>query len=139
MSSAENSIVIQRPVEEVFAFVADGENDLRWRPGLLDVTRVSDTAYKQGVKGPFGRRVDADYEWTSVEPNRRLEFRTIAGPVRPTGRWDFAPAEDGSTRVTFRIDYEPRGLGRLMSPMVARNMRSEVAHLDDLKRVLEAG
>lgn len=41
MPSARHSVLIRRPAGEVFAFVADGENAMRWRPGVLDVSRQS--------------------------------------------------------------------------------------------------
>jgi hypothetical protein len=40
--------------------------------------------------------------------------------------------------VTFSLSCTPRGASKLMSPMVARTMRSEVAQLDRLRAVLEA-
>lgn len=89
MPHAEHEISIDRPVEEVFAFVADGETAPTWRTGVLDVERVAGDGagarYRQGVKGPFGRRVPADYEVTVSEPGRLLAFRATAGPVRPRG------------------------------------------------------
>jgi uncharacterized protein YndB with AHSA1/START domain len=107
---------------------------------VLDIRRKSGhgrgAIYEQGVKGPFGRRVPADYEITSYEPDRRIGFRAIAGPVRPEGSYELTPA-DGGTRVTFTLRAEPRGLAKLMSPMVAKTMRSEVAQLDRLRAVLE--
>jgi uncharacterized membrane protein len=140
MPAAENTVIVQRPIGDVFAFLADGENNRRWRPAVVDIARVSGdgvgTRYRQGVKGPFGRRVDADYEITALEPDRRIEFRTVTGPVRPEGSFELGEAE-GGTRVTFRLSYEPGGIGRLMSPMVAASMRSEVGNLENLRTVLE--
>ena len=141
MPSAEHSVVVHRPRSEVFAFIADGETAPQWRPGVTDVAHVSGegvgAVYRQGVKGPFGRRVPADYEVTALEPGRRRAFRAIAGPVRPEGSYELVDA-DGGTRVTFRLTCAPAGLARLMTPMVARSMRSEVACLENLRRVLEA-
>ena len=140
MPSAEHSVVVHRPRSEVFAFIADGENAQQWRPAVLDIRRERGegvgAVYRQGVKGPFGRRVAADYEVTALEPDRSLAFRAIAGPVRPEGRYELADL-DGATRVTFRLEYEPRGAAKLMSPMVAKSMQSEVRSLENLRRVLE--
>jgi carbon monoxide dehydrogenase subunit G len=140
MPEAAGTIEIGRPVDEVFAFLSEGENDRRWRSGVLDIRRRSGhgrgAIYEQGVKGPFGRRVPADYEVTVFEPVRRIGFRAIAGPVRPEGSYELTPVESG-TRVRFALRAEPRGLARLMSPMVAKTMRSEVAQLDRLRAVLE--
>ena len=138
---AENSVVVNRPREAVFAFLADGTNDPRWRPAVVDIAREGGegvgTVYRQGVKGPMGRRVAADYEITEWEPSRRVGFRAIAGPVRPEGSYDLA--DDGqATRVTMRLRVEPRGAARLMSPMVRRSMEAEVAALGRLRELLES-
>ena len=87
MPSASHSVTINRSASEVFAFVADGENAPRWRSGVLDIQRVSGhgvgAVYRQGVRGPAGRRIAADYEVTAYQPDRLLALKTIAGPVRP--------------------------------------------------------
>lgn len=140
MPKASNTIEIHRPPAEVFAFLADGTNDRLWRSGVLDIQLRSGqgkgAVYEQGVKGPFGRRVAADYEITGHEPNQRLAFRAIAGPVRPEGAYELEPVE-GGTRVTFSLRCSPSGLAKLMTPVVANTMRSEVAQLGNLRSVLE--
>jgi uncharacterized membrane protein len=142
MPAAENSIVVNRPRSEVFAFVADHENDPKWRPGVLDIKRASGegqgAVYTQGVHGPMGKRVDADFEVTAYQPDTLIAFRTLAGPVRPEGSYRFEDADDG-TRVTFSLNASLRGTQKLMAPMVGKSMRNQVGALPDLKRVLEAG
>jgi uncharacterized protein YndB with AHSA1/START domain len=143
MATAKNSVTIRRPVAEVFRFVADGENGPKWRGGIVDIARVhgdggTGTVYRQGVRGPMGRRIAADYELTSVVPNRALEFRAIAGPVRPHGRYDFEAA-DGGTCLSFTLHAELHGLRKLLiESMVAKTMAAEVGSLEKLKRVLES-
>ena len=113
MLSAEHEVTIARPPAEVFAFVADGLNAPKWRPGVLDISLASGTGlgavYKQGVKGPGGRRIDADYRITALEPNRRLSFEAIAGPVRPTGQFVFDDV-NGATRLKFALQAELGGI-----------------------------
>ena len=41
MPTAQGSITIQRPVADVFSFVADGTTGPRWRSGVKDVKHVS--------------------------------------------------------------------------------------------------
>jgi uncharacterized protein YndB with AHSA1/START domain len=141
MPEASHSVTIARSVDVVFAYVADGDNAQRWRTGVLDIKRESGEGvgarYAQGVKGPMNRRIAADFEITVVEPDRRLEFQTVAGPVRPHGRYDFEPI-DGGTRVSFALDARLSGLRALvMGSAVQRTMDAEVRALDNLKRVLE--
>ena len=141
MPQASYSVVVHRPIEEVFAFVADGERCPEWRPGVLDIKRVAGTGlgtrYEQGVRGPGGRRISADYEVTVFEPNARIEFQTTSGPVRPHGSYRFE-VTDAGTNVNFALDATLSGLrGMLMRSPVQRTMDSEVRTLDNLKRVLE--
>ena len=142
MPSAEHTVTINRPLHEVFAFVADKGNDRRWRPGVAEIERVSGegggASYRQVVNGPGGRKIPADFEITRYEVDKRIEFRTTAGPVQPSGRFDFAEA-NGATRLTFALDAQLAGAKKLMAPMVSRSMRSEVENLDRLKQILEAG
>jgi carbon monoxide dehydrogenase subunit G len=140
MPEASNSIVIDRPVSDVYAFLADAENDARWRPGVIEIRRTSGAGagavYEQRVKGPFGRQIRADIEIVELQPDRLIAFRTIIGPVRPEGSYELEPA-DGGTRVTFELRAKLAGPQKLMGPMVASTMRSEVGHLEQLKAELE--
>lgn len=142
MPSAEHSVSVKRPVSEVFEFVADGENAMRWRPGVLDVARQSGEGlgaiYRQGVKGPGGRRIAADYEVTAFEPDHQIAFRAIAGPVRPTGEYRFT-SEGGGTIVSLVLEATVTGWKRLvMGRVVQSTMESEVRNLDTLKQILES-
>jgi uncharacterized membrane protein len=139
---AKHSVTISRPIADVFAFVADGENARRWRPAVLDVARQSGEGlgaiYRQGVKGPGGRRIAADYEVTAFEPDRRISFRAVAGPVRPTGEYQFAPAGDGTT-VALALDATLTGWKSLvMGRAVQSTMLAEVRNLETLKAILES-
>jgi len=142
MPQAKHSLTISRPVADVFAYVADGEKCTQWRSGVLDIRRATGdgsvgTTYQQGVKGPMGRRISADYMVTVYEPNRRLEFQTVTGPARPHGRYDFEEA-DGGTLLTFALDAKVGGLaGLFMGGMVQKTMDSEVKAIESLKKVLE--
>jgi uncharacterized membrane protein len=141
MPAAQRSIVINRPVDEVWAFVTDGANATKWRSGVLDVAKLSGSGvgevWKQGVKGPGGRRIDADFEVTAWEPDRLMAFKAIAGPVRPTGEYRFA-AENGGTRLQFTLNAELSGLKNLlMGRAVQSTMDAEMTGLDRLKAVLE--
>lgn len=143
MLSAQHEVTIARPASDVFAYVADGLNGPKWRPGVLDVSLVSGAGvgavYKQGVRGPGGRRIDADYRVTAYDPDSRLAFEAIAGPVRPTGSYAFAPTV-GGTRLTFSLQAELGAIKKLlMGGAVQKSMDAEVAATEHLKELLESG
>jgi uncharacterized protein YndB with AHSA1/START domain len=141
MPSAERTITIRRPIDEVFDFVTDGANAPKWRSGVLDVAHVSGTGngavWRQGVKGPGGRRIAADYEITTWEPPTRMAFRAVAGPIRPTGAYRLESV-DGGTKLAFSLDVALGTIQRLvMGGQVQKTMDAEMAALDRLKALLE--
>ena len=141
MPNAERTVTINRPVDEVFRFVSDGRNAKHWRSGVLDVDLVSGSGvgarYSQGVRGPGGRRIAADYEITEFIPNEKIAFAATAGPVRPTGSFTFEGMGTG-TILTFRLDAELGGLQKLlMGGMVQSTMNAEMSALDQIKDLLE--
>ena len=133
MPSAEREVTIARPVGDVFAFVADGLNAATWRPGVLDISLASGTGlgavYKQGVKGPGGRRIAADYRVTAFELNRRLSFETIKD-VCLNGPGHFLGSEQ--TLQLMETEYLYPGVGDRKSP----NEWNEMGGLDVAQRAL---
>jgi uncharacterized membrane protein len=141
MPSAQRSVVINRPVEEVFAFFTDPSNELRWRTHVKEIAAKGPAAVgstvHQVIKGPGGRGIPADIEITGLEPSARYAFKVIAGPVRPEGEFRFA-SEQGSTTVTFSLAAELTGWKKLMmSRPVQRSMDGEMEALDRAKAVIE--
>jgi len=139
--AASSEIIIDRPPAEVFAFFADAENDPQWRSGVLSIRRVGllgvGTVYEQSVAGPGGRAIRADIRVTAYEPDRRVAFETIAGPVRPQGEFRFEPVQ-GGTRVHFDLVAELSGLKAVvMAGPVQKTMDAEVAALAGAKELLE--
>src|SRR6516165_6785283 len=142
MPHAEHVVTIDRPASEVFDYLADGMHNREWRNGVLEIDRTSAAAgegatYRQVLAGPGGRRIDGDYRVTVFSPPQRLEFLVTAGPARPVGVFELADGAGRGTVVRFTLDLRPSGLMKLMTPMIARQMRREVAQLETLKKVLE--
>lgn len=142
MAHAENEVFINRPVSEVFDFVADGLNNLRWRPGIAELNLVSgrpDTpgaTYRQVLMGPFGWQIDADYRITEVKRNEELKIEVVAGPIRPKGVFSFSVSGAG-TRLKWELDYNPGGLAIVKEPVAAWALNKEVGNLELLKQALE--
>lgn len=141
MAHGEGKIAIKRPVQDVYDFLLDGTHNPLWRPGVIDIQRLTNlpdtvgSKFKQGMKGPGGR-IDGDYEITELQPNSLIKFQVIAGPARPTGTYKLESQGD-STFVTFILDFQPKGLAKLMDPVIGKTMQSEVANLSHLKEYLE--
>lgn len=142
MPSAQRSVIINRPVDEVFAFFTNPSNELKWRTHVKEVRAEGPVSVgsrvHQVVKGPGGRGIQADIEITGYELSERYAFRVVAGPVRPVGEFRFA-AEHGSTTVSLSLSAELTGIKKLvMSRPVQRSMDGEMEALDRAKTVLES-
>ena len=150
MAHAENSITINRPAEEVYAFLADGLNNPLWRSAVQSISLKEGAAgevgavYSQTLTGPKGRPLQGDYQITQAEPGWLLAFQVVSGPARPVGRYKLADAAHTTagatpaTAVTFTLDLKLPVLMRVLDSLVTRTMESEVAQLAKLKEVLEA-
>jgi len=144
MATFQNTVTIRRPVEEVFAFLADFENVPRWNHAILQTTKTSPgpvrvgTTYHQIRSIP--RRSEEGFEVTVFEPTSRLAVHGDIGPFTATISYLLAPIGDG-TRLTNAVDLEPSsGALRLLAPLAASRVKGAVAaNLGALKQILETG
>ena len=141
----EESLVIERSPEDVFAFFDDRANDQRWLSSVTEshwldpqeTTRVGRRG--RSVMNVMGRREFADVV-TRYVPGRLVEHRQVSDPfVMDTAC--FAEPHGTGCRVT--ITYEPKGfpggpIGWLAAPFALRRVRRMYrGDLARLKAVLE--
>jgi uncharacterized membrane protein len=142
MAKIEASIVIDRPVEEVFAYMMDVKNWLHWHSGMLEAEQSSEgppgvgTTYR-GVIESLGRRMEWTSEVTAYEQYRRMEQRIDSGPMSVEEIITFEPVE-GGTKLALAGEGETGGIFKLAEPLVSRRMQKEMeANLANLKNILE--
>ncbi len=86
MLNIEKSVVINRPLEEVFAFVSAGENWSQWAAELVETRKTSEgplgvgTTYTH-VAQMLGRRIENGYEVTEYEPNSKVSMKATSGSI----------------------------------------------------------
>jgi uncharacterized protein YndB with AHSA1/START domain len=142
MIRVEKSGIIQRPIEEVFAYIGDQTNTPHWQAGLVEVRRTTKGPIGVGTKHTFvrtfmGRRMEADSEYIAFEPNRRIAFKTTSGPVRVEASYVFEAVPEG-TRVTSTVEMDASGFLSLAEPLIAAGLRREMkAAIPVLKELLE--
>jgi uncharacterized membrane protein len=140
----EESIEINRPLQEVFNYVSDVGNYPEWMAHALEVRKDTEGPPQQSDRfivaiKSVGRRFETPYERTSYEANRRYTDRAVGGPI-PNQRWDYTFEEvPGGTRLTRAVDAEPAGLLKLLEPLQKRAAERQLRKdLQTLKEVLEA-
>ncbi|HET7089877.1 MAG TPA: SRPBCC family protein [Anaerolineae bacterium] len=140
MFTFENTIVIDRPIEEVFAFVVDLPSIPKWNYYVLS---VSLTSPKLGAVGSTYHQIrkndEQDLRISQLELNRLLVVETIP-PSRPELRREIKfEAQGDSTRIidTWQLDM---GVPKLLEPLAANRAKSGVReNLEKLKVLLESG
>ena len=141
----EHTVVIERPIEEVFAFVTDPDNVSLWQSTSLATEKTSEgpvgvgTTFRDTSKF-LGRRIESDYEVTENEPPNRQCMRITSGPIPGSGCYLLEPTDGGSTRFTQNFEADVGGFFRLAEPLVGRAIRRQMeADMATLKDLLEAG
>jgi uncharacterized protein YndB with AHSA1/START domain len=141
MASFENAVTIRRPVEDVFAFLADFENVPKWNYAIVETTKVSPgpagvgTTDRQIRSAPS--RSEEAFEVTVFEPASRLEVQGRLGPFTARVSYLLKPTGSG-TRLTNTVDLGSSGLLTLVAPVATSRVKHAVAaNLDTLKQLLE--
>lgn len=142
MASFDNSVIIQRPVEEVFAFLADFENVPKWNYAIVETTKISPgpvrvgTAYRQTRSVPT--ESEERFEVTAFEPGSRLAIQGQIGPFRARISYLLEPTGAG-TRVRNSVDLGSSGLSAIAAPLAASHIKRAVAtNLHTLKQLLSS-
>jgi uncharacterized protein YndB with AHSA1/START domain len=141
----EATVVIDRPIEEVFAFLADGENDPKFSPRVLEIAKATDgpagvgTVYKSKVKDA-GMTTKREFELTEFVPPARIRWAERSKNIvtATEGGYDLAPEGDG-TRVRIYNVLEGQGFGKLIAPLALRSARKGADDFgQSIKRAVEA-
>ncbi len=142
MARVEGEIVINRPAEDVFDFVADERNEPRYNPRMRGAEQISEGPIGSGTRfraelETMGRTVPMIVEFTTYERPRRLASVTRSSMMETEGALTF-DSVPGGTRMRWSWDVRPRGALRLMTPLVGViGRRQEQGIWGNLKRLLE--
>ena len=125
----EGTAVIDRPIDEVFAFLADGENDPKFSPRVLEIKKTTDgpsgvgTVYASTVKDA-GMKTQREFKLTDFEAPTRIRWTELSKNMItvPEGGYDLAREGEG-TRLTVHNEFEGHGFGKLILPLALRSAR----------------
>lgn len=142
MIQLERSVLIERPVEDVFSFVSNFENESKWCEEVVRTQKTSEGPI--GVASTFtdhvefmGRTIESSYEVVAYEPNRAVTIKTSSGPVPFVATYSFDGA-DGVTKLAILAEAEPGGFFRLATPIIRRQLDKQwERNLANLKQLLE--
>jgi uncharacterized protein YndB with AHSA1/START domain len=141
----EHEVVVARPPEDVFAFVAEPENLPRWQTSVVEIRKVSQEpgpgARHVEVRSFMGKHATQTVEVVRYEPPTHFDIQVVEGPVKLRVGHTFEPVDGGTgTRVALVAEAQLSGLMRLTEPMIAAAARMEThGDLHRLERALAGG
>lgn len=141
--NVEESVVINRPIEELYRFWRNLENLPRFMDHLESVERLTDSLSRWRAKGPAGMVVEWTAEIINEVPNKVIGWRSIEGSdVVSAGSVHFDEIAPGRTQVRVRLQYSPPGgkVGAAVAKFLGRDAATEIRQdLQRFKQLLETG
>jgi uncharacterized protein YndB with AHSA1/START domain len=140
------SIDVDRSAEDVFAYATDPTRFREWQAGVVDGRMDQPGVPAVGSRCLTTRRIGganraSTSEVAHVNPPKTWGVRGVDGPIRAVVDVTVDPLAADRSRLTIAVDFEGRGIGRLLVPLVVRRQaRKEMpTNLATLKQRLERG
>jgi uncharacterized membrane protein len=136
----ENTIPIERPIDEVFAFLSDFENIPKWNYYVLEVRQLSESPIGIGTTYHQVRKSDEqDFRIIEFEANHRVAVKTLP-QSSPSFERRFTLYEEGDTtriRDQWKLDT---GRPALLERLARGRVKAAVSeNLTKLKELLQEG
>ncbi len=123
----QSSTEIDKPIDVVFAFLADGTNDRKFSPRVQEIRKTTDgavgvgTVFESTVKDA-GMKTTRKFELTDLEVPTKIRWaeRSKNMVTVPEGGYDLEAMSDTRTRVTIHNMFVGHGIGRLFVGAASR-------------------
>ena len=128
----EATTVVEKPIDEVFAFLASGENDPKFSPRVQKIEKTTDgpvgvgTVFESTVKDA-GMTTNRTLEITEFESPSKIRWAERSKNIvtAKEGGYDLAPEGEGATKVRIFNVLEGHGLGKVVLPLALRGARKD--------------
>ncbi len=143
MFTINHQIRIERPLKEVFEFVADSRNDPRWCPPVIEVQQTKGSGPGPGAEYSFSTKpgpikTTGSFRIVDFTPNERLYYEGENGIARFNYEYDFTADGENATSIRMSSTLAPKGFWRALQPMM--HMASKKVTQEEfrnLKKLLE--
>lgn len=142
----EATIEIDRPVAEVFAFLADGENDPKFSPRVQRIEKTTDgptsvgTVYRSTVKDA-GLTTRREFKITEFVPDSRIRWAEQSKNLvtAAEGGYDFEAVSPTRTKLRIFNVLEGHGFGKLIAGFALSAARKDAPHFAErIKKAVES-
>jgi hypothetical protein len=130
------SAVIDRPISDVFAFLADGTNDPKFSPRVKKIAKTTDgpigigTVFESTVRDA-GLTSKRKFEITAFEQPTKIRWseRSTNLVMVPDGGYDLEELDANQTKVTIHNSFEGRGFGKIFVKGALKAAQKDADHL----------
>jgi hypothetical protein len=142
MARIKGEILIDRPVDVVFDYVADQTNEPRYNPQMVRAQKITPGPVGKGTQfrsaaASMGRTAEMLIEYTGYDRPRMLASTTTMQQAHISYTLTFEPVRVG-TRMRWSGQVRPKGTYRLLSPVITwLGTRQERRIWASLKKHLE--
>lgn len=142
MIQHEVTLHLKRPVEQVFAFLADYQNLRTWQSDLIENEKLTEGPWRIGTRFREVRRTGPSHseihgEITDFVPNKGFSTKTSTKP-QVTVSYSLERENDG-TRLNYKFVMLTSGMMRLLEPLMAVAIKKDTElDFQKLKHILES-
>lgn len=138
MAPLVSTIEVARPPAEVFAVATDPLRFGEWQRDVVRVRILDDGRFATTRRMTGGERTIVQ-QITRNDPPSRWAAESVDGPIRPQATITVEPIDNGAgSRVTFTLDFQGRGLGVPLVPLVRQQAaKAAPTSYHNLKTLLE--
>ena len=132
--SFSGTTVIDRPIDEVFEFLAAGLNDPKFSPRVQEIRKTTEgpvgvgTVFESTVKDA-GMKTRRKFEYTTFERPTKIRWteRSKNWITVSDGGYDLEAVADNQTKVTVHNRFEAHGIGKLLVGFAAKAAQKDAA------------
>ena len=144
MINLDLGTLIDKPMKDVFAFVANPNNMSKWNSAVVSLQQITPGAVDVGTKFKsvgemMGRRIEGEMQVTAYEPDTKCGFQVNAGPMQVNITITLKTVGTG-TKISLNAQGNPAGVFKLAEGLMAGRVKSMMEeNLARLKSHLEKG
>jgi carbon monoxide dehydrogenase subunit G len=142
MINLDFGTLVDKPMKDVFAFVANPNNMSKWNSAVVSLEQITPGDVGVGTKFKsvgemMGRRIEGEMQVTAYEPDTQCGFQVNAGPMQVNITLSFKTVGTG-TKVSLNAQGNPAGVFKLAEGVMAGRVKSMMEeNLARLKSQLE--
>ena len=142
MINLDFGTLVDKPIKDVFAFVANPNNMSKWNSAVVSLEQITPGEVGVGTKFKsagevMGRRIDGEMQVTAYEPDTKCGFQVQAGPMQVNITLSFKTVGTG-TKISLNAQGNPAGVFKLAEGVMVGRVKSMMEeNLARLKSQLE--